>query len=902
MYGMNPKHEFVRRALDLLVQGPEDGKVVIFHRDEALDIDGLACERTAIFPTAIVTVENDDEILNNFVPFIGGYVKQDVESDETVRGAWIKICRALTCNEETRQSYLSFSSPQRMVSFNRRAIDLPNQNSQLGQMRTERKVKNWEARLHQPADVFKPTTVQHVQQLVQWALGNKFGLTIIGGGHSGHCMWPNVVAVDMEAFNQVHIINYSDDVGKTDTYSTSNYLVVAEAGCKTGDIVRKVTPLGLAVPLGSRPSVGAGLWLQGGVGHLTRLHGLACDNIVGAVLVSVDNGQVVYVGQVPTECVPAGGVRSKDETDLLWAVRGAGTNFGVVISITFKAYPAPTYSVRNWVFPMRSETLARKRLSNVDSIAKNLPQNWSIDAYLYWDVDQLHLGVTTFEASTTTLAPEIPKFLTNILGLENKHQIVDGVGLFETEMYMSGLHGGHGSGKTTSFKRCLFLKNIAQVHIVDILLAAIHARPSPLCYFHLLHGGGSLHNIAREATAFGCRDWNFVCVITGVWPCDQNGMETAQSSVQWVYDVAKNLLPFCCGVYGADLGPDPRDKALAAKAFGPNLPRLARLKRILDPHNVLAYACTLQEPPVKQKLIILVTGDSAAGKDYCADVFVSIITAHPYKAFTAYSASISDVTKREYATATGADADSLLSDRSYKEKHRQPLTVFYHDQVAQRPQLPIEHFQNIVHEFGDVDVLLITGMRDEAPVATFSHLVPDRRLLDIRIKAGQKVRSTRKGQCSGGNNNYENENACSKSKLNSKVLHYRPSLIFDNEKDGNEAAKTFAKQYLLPFLHDDLTRLASMAGGLALVTTLLQNYFHGEWTKVDKLVSCEAGGLYGGGRKRDNDLVDDIDDDFTSRLSCIVALFQKSNAGITQHICSLPFGSFRSNEGVVEME
>ncbi|KAF7864439.1 hypothetical protein EAF04_006573 [Stromatinia cepivora] len=865
MYGMNPKHEFVRRALELLVQSPGDGIIVIFHRDEALDLERLACDRTAVFPTATVTVENDDGILNNFVPFIAGYVKQDVESDEAVRCEWIKICRALTCNEETHPSHLSFSSPQRMASFNRRAIDLPGQNSQLGQVRGKREVKNWEARLHQPTDVFRPAMIQHVQQLVQWALEHKFGLTIIGGGHSGHCMWPNVVSVDMEAFNQVHIVTSSDDVGKTDTYSKSNHLVVAEAGCKTEDIVRKITPSGLAVPMGSRPSVGAGLWLQGGIGHLTRLHGLACDSIVGAVLVSVDSGQIVYVGQVPTEYVPAGAVRSKDERDLLWAIRGAGTNFGIVISVTFKAYPAPTYSVRNWVFPMRSKTSAQNKLSDVNFIAKSLPHNWSIDAYLYWDSDQLHLGLTIFEASTTILAPEVPKSVTSILGLENKHKIVDGVGLFETEMYMSEMHGGHGCGKTSSFKRCLFLKNITGVHIADILLAAIQARPSPLYYFHLLQGDGAVRDIATEATAFGCRDWDFACVITGVWPRDQNGTETAQTAVQWVYNVARNLLPFCSGVYGADLGPDPRDKALAAKAFGPNLPHLSRLKHTLDPYNVIAYACPLLEPPVKQKLIILVTGDSAAGKDYCADIFVSAITAYPHKTFTACSASISDVTKREYATAAGADPNRLLSDRSYKEKHRQALTVFYHDQVVQRPQLPMEHFQNVVHDFGNVDVLLITGMRDEAPVATFSHLVPDRRLLDVRIEAGQTVRSTRKGHHSGSNDNDENKDTCSNIELNSKTTQYRPSLIFDNEKDGSEAAKTFVKQYLLPFLHEDLMRLAGMvravlesprpgivfrhvldisqqAGGLALVTTLLQNHFNGEWAKIDKLVCCETGG------------------------------------------------------------
>jgi hypothetical protein len=137
------------------------------------------------------------------------------------------------------------------------------------------------------------------------------------------------------------------------------------------------------------------------------------------------------------------------------------------------------------------------------------------------------------------------------------------------------------------------------------------------------------------------------------------------------------LLPLSSGVYSADLGPDPRDAALAAKAFGPNRPRLARLKYISDPHNVLAYACPLLKAPMKQKLIILVTGESCAGKDYCADIWVSVFFSCTYKSLTARVVSISDVTKREYAAATGADLTRLLQDRTYKEQHRSALTTFF---------------------------------------------------------------------------------------------------------------------------------------------------------------------------------------------------------------------------------
>lgn len=188
---------------------------------------------------------------------------------------------------------------------------------------------------------------------------------------------------------------------------------------------------------------------------------------------------------------------------------------------------------------------------------------------------------------------------------------------------------------------------------------------------------GAVGDVAADATAFGCRDWDFACVITGVWPRDQDGTKAAQSAVRWVYNVTEDLLSLSSGAYGADLGPDPRDAAMAAKAFGPNRPRLARLKHSMDPRNVLAYACPLPKAPIEQKLIILVTGESCAGKDYCADVWVSVFIRCTHKSLTARAVSISDAIKQEYAAATGADLSRLLGDRAYKEQHRPALTTHF---------------------------------------------------------------------------------------------------------------------------------------------------------------------------------------------------------------------------------
>ena len=541
---------------------------------------------------------NDDEVLDCFAPFVAGFVMQDVDVDQAIRLEWRKVCRALGRCEKALPDHLFFGSPDIMVAFTHHATTLPELTAQVPVMEGDKTLKSWEARLHLPAMIIRPTEVRHVQLCVQWALKHRVGLTIVGGGHSGHCLQPNVVAVDMSAFDQVHILKAEKDESKSG--SDNGSLIVAEMGCKVGDIVCKTMTAGLTVPLGARPSVGAGLWLQGGIGHLTRLHGLACDSIIGAVVVSVDSSQVLCVGNVPSHCWPVGAVRPENETDLLWAMKGAGTNFGIVISIIFKAYAAPTYSIRNWVVPLKDSLQARLSLSNFDeSVASKLPRNLSADAYLYWDNNQLHLGVTLLESLTSKSDIETPTsmFVRAILGPEDNIKTVDSVGLFDTEMYMSGMHGGHGGGKTSSFKRCFFLKRIRAVNVAEVLVAAVENRPSPLCCLHLLQGGGVVSDVPADATAFGCRDWDFACVVTGVWPRDQDGTEAAQAAVRWVYNVARELLPVSSGAYGADLGPDPRDAALATKAFGPNLPRLARLKHCWDPHNVLPFACPLPLAP-----------------------------------------------------------------------------------------------------------------------------------------------------------------------------------------------------------------------------------------------------------------------------------------------------------------
>lgn len=186
---------------------------------------------------------------------------------------------------------------------------------------------------------------------------------------------------------------------------------------------------------------------------------------------------------------------------------------------------ALSHVVWNWIVPLSDSLDAQLKLSSFDEqVARKLNRNCSADAYLYWDAGQLHLGVTMVEVTTKVPVPADYPFsmsMSSILGVaQGDITIVDSIGLFETEMYVLGMHGGHGGGKTSLFKRCLLMKDIGDQKTAQRLVAAIEARLLLMCYLHLLQGGGVIGDIAPDATAFGCRDWHFACVITGVWPCN----------------------------------------------------------------------------------------------------------------------------------------------------------------------------------------------------------------------------------------------------------------------------------------------------------------------------------------------------------------------------------------------
>jgi FAD/FMN-containing dehydrogenase len=112
-----------------------------------------------------------------------------------------------------------------------------------------------------------------------------------------------------------------------------------EGGCTWGDVDHATHAFGLATPSGLFSTTGVGgLTLGGGLGYLTRKFGLSIDNLIGADMVLAD-GRFVTVS-------------ADEDSDLFWAIRGGGGNFGVVTSFLFRLHPVKTVVAGPTLWPL----------------------------------------------------------------------------------------------------------------------------------------------------------------------------------------------------------------------------------------------------------------------------------------------------------------------------------------------------------------------------------------------------------------------------------------------------------------------------------------------------------------------------------------------------------------------
>src|SRR5919112_5561990 len=122
-------------------------------------------------------------------------------------------------------------------------------------------------------------------------------------------------------------------------------LAWAQPGLTAGEVTEAAAAHGLAVPFGDTGSVGIwGLTTGGGIGFLTRKHGLTIDNLIAAEVVTAD-GRILTVDE-------------DRHPDLFWAIRGGGGNVGVVTRFVYRLVEVDTVVGGGVILPATPETIA----------------------------------------------------------------------------------------------------------------------------------------------------------------------------------------------------------------------------------------------------------------------------------------------------------------------------------------------------------------------------------------------------------------------------------------------------------------------------------------------------------------------------------------------------------------
>jgi FAD/FMN-containing dehydrogenase len=331
---------------------------------------------------------------------------------------------------------------------------------------------------------------------------------------------------------------------------------------------------GRAVPVGAVSATGiGGLALHGGLGFLTRKHGLTADNLVSADVVTAD-GSLLTVDE-------------QSHPDLLWALRGGGGSFGVVTSFEFRVHPV---GPQVWfVLTFYPAARARQVLEAFRSFMPDAPDELMALA-IYWNAPEgdpipaPHRGAPVMvvvgcwcgplDEGERATAP-LRRIATPIADLSGPMPYLEAQRLFDPD-YPAGRR---------YYWKSLYLRELGD-EVIDLVCEAGAGRPTPLSTVEVWALGGAMARVAPETTAFFHRRAPFLLAIEA----NAEDPATDEANIAWVrrrHDEARRYSPG--GTYFNFGGFFEGGEELLAQSFGANYPRLRDVKARYDPDDVFRH-------------------------------------------------------------------------------------------------------------------------------------------------------------------------------------------------------------------------------------------------------------------------------------------------------------------------
>ena len=408
-----------------------------------------------------------------------------------------------------------------------------------------------------PALIVRCADVADVINAVNFGRDNHLTVAIRGGGHNGPGFGTcdDGLVIDLSRMRGIHV----DPDQKT---------VRAEGGCVWGDVDHATHPFGLAVPSGILSSTGVGgLTLGGGTGYLSRSYGLTIDNLLSVDMILADGSFVT--------------ANLTENTDLFWAVRGGGGNFGVVTSFLFKANPVQTVYGGLMFWPIE---IAGDLFRFWQEFILNAPDN--INGWFAFATvppvepfpEQYHLQKMCAVAFCYTgdladgpaaLEP-FRKFSPPAIDFAGPIPFPALQSMFDA-LYPPGLQW---------YWRADFFDHYDD-KAIDLHVKHGSQLPTMFSTMHIYPINGAVQRIGNQDTAWGYRDANFAQVIVGVDPDPKNGEHLAE----WAKEYWLALHPYSAGGGYVNMIMDEGEERVKA-AYRDNYARLAQIKAKYDPDNL----------------------------------------------------------------------------------------------------------------------------------------------------------------------------------------------------------------------------------------------------------------------------------------------------------------------------
>jgi FAD/FMN-containing dehydrogenase len=444
-----------------------------------------------------------------------------------------------------------------------------------------------------PALIARCRSAGDVLHAIRFAREHDLLISVRGGGHNiaGNALVEDGLLIDLAPMRATRV----DPVRR---------IARTEAGITLGEFDRDTQTFALATPLGINSTTGiAGLTLGGGYGWLSRSHGLTVDNLLSADVVTADGAFVTASEQ--------------ENSDLFWALRGGGGNFGVVTSFEFGLHrTGPQVLAGLIVHPFTHAAELLRRYRDVMHAAPDALSAWvvlrkapplpflpeSVHGQEVVVIAVCHVG--DFDAGERALRP--------LRGIGIPHADVVGptsyLG-FQTAFDPLLAPGARNYWKTHNF-------TTLDDELIDTIVAKVADLPGPLSEIFLAHLGGAVSRRPDDATAYMGRGAQFVMNVHARW--DDDDMDV--NFISWARDVHAATAPYAAG--GAYVNfLTQEEQGRVRDAYGSNYERLAAIKAKYDPSNVfrvnqnIAPAAAPAAAPAKARVSLGHTAPASAPTD-----------------------------------------------------------------------------------------------------------------------------------------------------------------------------------------------------------------------------------------------------------------------------------------------